>query len=158
MAKPKAVKSKTGKETREATKAAMERSARKPGKSPIKAVTPRSFIVDFGFSVAEYSSSSDSDDLGSEWDIGVFEIYDGASRVGLLYVTNPYNDLTQSKEYWALSKSYIWPSQTTIKTFKYQGSAGLTAVVNSVSSFKTECEKIWAAADITYIKSTNTPF
>lgn len=150
MAKPKIKKPTTGKTVKAAIKEALKKP--KPG------LTPRSFIVDYGFSVIEYSPPSSAGDVGSEWDIGVFEIYDNATVVGLLYVTNPNNDLTQTKEYWGLGPAYTWPSDTATKTYKYQWNATLTLAVTSPPEFKTECEKIWDEEEMVYIKATNAPF
>lgn len=151
MAKPKIKKPTTGK----TVKAAIKEALKKP-KAPV--LVPRSVIFDFGSSIIEYSASSGSSDVGSEWDIGVFEIYDSTTVVGLLYVTNPNNDLTQSKEYWGLGPAYTWPSETATKTYKYQWDATLTLAVTSPTEFKEECEKIWSAEEMVYIKSTNAPF
>lgn len=133
---PKIKKSSTGK----TVKGALQ----KPGP------TPGFFLIDHG--------ASSVGDVGSEWDIGVFEIYDNTTVVGLLYVTNPNNDLTQCKEYWGLGPSYTWPSDTATKTYKYQWSATLTLAVSSPTTFKDECDKVFGSGNSVYIKSTNAPF
>lgn len=144
MTKPKIERSSAGKMLKEALKSA--------------GPTPRSFLIDNGASMTVHSPVSCAGDVGSEWDIGVFEIYDNTSVVGLLYVTNPNNDLTQCKEYWGLGPSYAWPSETVTKTYKYEWDATLTLAVSSPTTFKEECEKLWDAEEIVYIKSTNAPF
>ncbi len=100
----------------------------------------------------------DRGDVGAEWDVGVFEIYDGASVVGLLYVTNPNNDLTKAKDHWGLGPNYIWPSSTKIKTFKYQWSSTLTAAVASTTDFKTQCDNLFGSGNTQFIRSTNATF
>jgi len=144
MTKPKIKNSSTGKTVEEALK--------KPGS------TPRSFLIDHGASTREYSPASSAGDVGSEWDIGVFEIFDNTTVVGLLYVTNPNNDLTQCKEYWGLGPSYTWPSETATKTYKYQWSSTLTLAVSSPTTFKGECDKVFGSGNSVYIKSTNASF
>lgn len=151
MAKSKIKKPRTGKTVMEAIKAALK----KP-KAPV--LVPKSVIFDFGEAVVEYSSTSGSSDVGSEWDIGVFEIYDDTTVVGLLYVTDPYNDLTKTKEYWGLGPYYAWPSDSVTKTYKYQWDATLTAAVTSPTEFKDECDKIWGQGNTVFIKATNAPF
>lgn len=151
MAKPKNKKPRTGKTVMEAIRAALK----KP-KPPV--LVPRSVIFDFGSAVIEYSSSSGSSDVGSEWDIGVFEVYDGSTVVALLYVTDPYNDLTKTKDYWGLGPSYTWPSETAIKTYQYKWKDTLTAAVTSPTTFKDECDKIWGSGNTVFIKSTNAQF
>ncbi|TAK31527.1 MAG: hypothetical protein EPO40_05110 [Myxococcaceae bacterium] len=153
MAKPKnkSKKPRTGKTVMEAIKEALK----KP-KAPV--LVPKSVIFDFGAAVIEYSESSGSSDVGSEWDIGVFEVFDGANVVALLYVTDPYNDLTKTKEYWGLGPSYTWPDDGTTMTYKYDHSATLTAAITSPTTFKDKCDAIWGPGNTVFIKATNAPF
>jgi len=120
--------------------------------------TPNSMSIASGPSAIERGLPPGSSDVGSEWDIGVFEIYDSANVVGLLYVTDPNNDLTTAKEYWGLGPAYTWPSDTATKTYKYQWNSALTLAVSSPTTFKAECDKIFGSGNSVYIKSTNAPF
>ena len=91
-----------------------------------------------------------------EWDTGVFEVYDGAAFVALLWVTNG-GDKLQSTEYWGLAPGWVWPSSTnTVKTFKFTYTTAYT--ITNTTQFKSACDTKFGAGLTVYQKHTTTTF